>query len=124
MKPITVNGTVRAGKIELDPAINLPEGSQVSIVIPTILDEQSARRKANGWLIDNVGNMLMAQNGRFSQNEKMTLWEFDVVVTSLSRPAIGPIGMVTVNAYNGEVMNNTTSIESMIYVGQELTRSV
>jgi hypothetical protein len=48
MNATTFTGTVKAGKIELDPTVTLPEGSQVSVVVPGILDEHLARRKANG----------------------------------------------------------------------------
>ncbi|MCP4420773.1 MAG: hypothetical protein GY805_29540 [Chloroflexi bacterium] len=62
MSSITYSGIVRQGKIELKDALAVPEGQQVYVVVPQI-DEQAARRKANRWLLDNVGNMLMADLG-------------------------------------------------------------
>lgn len=123
MKATTFSGTVRAGKIELDPTVTLPEGCQVSIVVPTILDEQVARRTANGWLIDHVGNMVMAQDGRFVQDEPQSIWQFKAFITALSHEPLGPIGYILVNAHNGQILNDLASIEAMVHVGQQLTRS-
>lgn len=123
MNTKTFSGTVKAGKIEIDPPTTLPEGAHVSIVVPTILEEQTARLKANGWLIDYVGNMLMAKNGRLLQQGPTPTWQFEVFITALSHQPIGPIGHVQVNAHTGQIMNDSASIEAMIHVGQQLTRT-
>lgn len=123
MSATTFAGTVRSGKIELEPTATLPEGCQVSIIVPMILDEQAARRKANGWLIDNVGNMVMAKDGRFIQDTPTPIWQFKAFITALSRKPMGPIGLINVNAHNGQILNDLASIETIVHVGQELTRS-
>ncbi len=123
MNITTFVGTVRAGKIELKSTVLLPEGCQVSVVVPAILDEQTARRKANGWLIDNVGNMVMVKDGRFIQDSPQPLWQFKAFITSLSDEPLGPIGTIDVHAHSGQVLNDLTSIEAILHVGQELTCS-
>jgi hypothetical protein len=123
MNATTFTGIVRAGKIELDPTITLPEGSQVSVVVPAILDEHLARRKANGWLIDHVGNMVMAKDGHLVQNDPQPIWQFKAFVTALSHEPLGPIGYITINAHSGQILNDLASIEAMVHVGQKLTRS-
>lgn len=60
MAVATYIGVVREGQIRLAESITLPEGSQVYVVVPAVMDEHIARHKANRWLIENVGNMVMA----------------------------------------------------------------
>ena len=123
MNTTTITGVIRDGKIEFETAVALPEGSQVSVIVPAILEERRAQRKANGWLIDHVGNMVMVKDGHLIQDQQQLIWQFKAFVTALSHAPLGPIGYVTVNAYNGQVLNDLDSIEAMVHVGQQLTRS-
>ena len=53
----TYIGIVCEGRVEFETPVALPEGSQV-VVLPVKLDERIARRKANSWLAENVGNVV------------------------------------------------------------------
>src|SRR5689334_12452387 len=98
----TYSGVVREGKVELCDKIRLPEGTDVLIVVPTAIDERTARRKANGWLISYVGNMLMADDASLINLEGQLLWHMRAYITSLAHDPIGPIGNVFINAMTGE----------------------
>lgn len=69
MSVTTYVGVVHKGKIVLKDAATLPDGSQVYVVVPDLIDEKTARRQANRWLIELVGNMVMADDGQLNSKE-------------------------------------------------------
>ncbi|MEJ5309983.1 MAG: PepSY domain-containing protein [Anaerolineae bacterium] len=88
------------------------------------VDERAARRKANGWLVTWVGNMLMAEHAQLRYTNGRPVWRFEVFVTSLSRSPRGPIGYVDVDALTGEVLNSEKDIEAMQRAGEALESSL
>jgi len=84
------------------------------------VDEHTARRKANRWLVERVGNMVMADQPRLVQSENRPVWRFDAFVTSLSHPPRGPIGYVDVDATTGEVLATARVVEEMKQHGVSL----
>jgi hypothetical protein len=61
----TYTDVVREGQIQLAETVTLPEGSMVYILIPVAIDVNVTRRRANHWLLENVGNMLRADHPHF-----------------------------------------------------------
>ncbi len=118
MSVATYIGTVRHGHIDLIEPVNLPEGSQVYVVVPTAVDERAARHKANGWLIDNVGNMVMADQPTLAHANNRLVWRFGAFVTSLSHQPLGPIGYLDVDATTGEALGDTRLAAEMIVRGE------
>lgn len=84
------------------------------------VDEHTARRKANRWLVERVGNMVMADRPTLTQSEGQPVWRFDAVVTSLSRAPGGPIGHVDVDAATGQVLADDHDAERMKLRGASL----
>lgn len=124
MTVATYTGVVRDGKVELPSLVNLPEGSEVYIVIPERLTEHKAKRLANGWLISEVGNMLMADHGRLQQNEQGWVWRFEVYITSLAHDPWGPIGYMSISAATGNVLNEQKTKEALHESGRTFKRSL
>lgn len=114
MSVSTYTGTLRDGKVEISEPVDLPDGCQVYVIVPSVLDERSARRKANGWLISDVGNMLMAQNGTLHREEDRLVWRFDVMVTSAAREPQGPIGQLRLDAADGHVFDQEASRQRLV----------
>ena len=77
------------------------------------IDEYAARRKANRWLVERVGNMVMADQPRLIQSEDRPVWRFGAFVTSLSHAPRGPIGHVDVDAITGVVLSADHVVEEM-----------
>ncbi len=83
---------------------------QVTVHIDTeVLNPEVARRKANVWLLETVGNLLGAENAELILSEPLR-WRFDVILglPDLSRPGSGDlfrVGTMEVNAADGEVLN-------------------
>ncbi|MBI3958134.1 MAG: hypothetical protein HY328_04935 [Chloroflexi bacterium] len=68
-----------------------------------ILEPETARRKANVWLLCNAGNLLGAKNSELVITDRV-LWRFDVVLTSPGRGEIGIIGKLCLDAVTGEAV--------------------
>ena len=113
MSVMTYTGVVHDGRIEVVHPIDLPEGSRVYIIASPEIDERTARRKANGWLIDHVGNMIMADDGMLVQLGQELCWRFGAFITSLAHDPLGPIGYVQINANTGEILSNEQTVKRM-----------
>jgi hypothetical protein len=87
------------------------------------VDEQTARRRANGWLVTWVGNMVMADQARMTYVDERPVWRFGAFLTSLSYPPRGPIGTVDVDANTGDILNTEDDVEAMQRAGEALGRS-
>lgn len=72
-----------------------------------ILEPETARRKANVWLLGHAGNLLGAKNSELVITDRI-LWRFDVILTSPDRGEIGAVGKLCLDAVTGkaEVTNN------------------
>jgi len=84
------------------------------------VDAHTARRKANRWLVGQVGNMVMADRPSLTQAEGQPIWRFGAFVTSLSYAPRGPIGHVDVDATTGDVLTNDVAVEEMKRRGASL----
>jgi len=119
----TYEGTIRHGKVRLPADATLPEGARVHVTILPGVDEQSARRKANRWLAESVGDMVMADQGRMDQAGERRVWRFGVFVTALSREPFGPIGYVDIDVDTGAVLTDNTIAEEIAQRGERLERA-
>lgn len=52
----TYIGTIHNGKVEFEPPLSLPEGSQVRITLSPVLSERQGAGKTNVWLANHVGD--------------------------------------------------------------------
>jgi hypothetical protein len=124
----TYQGVVRQGSIRLRSTDNLPEGSQVYVFMaddqspPALLDAHIARRKANGWLVTNVGSII-AQQPHLQQIDSRPVWRFKAFLATQGHPLRGPVGLVDVDAYSGEVLNSEESATEIIAYATALASS-
>lgn len=115
----TYVGVVQEGRIRLEERVTLPEGSRVYVVVPTLVDERTARRKANRWLAEWVGDMVMADRAEQVQlPDGRPVWRFGAFITSLAHNPIGPIGHVDVEASSGLVLTDIQMAQEMIARGE------
>lgn len=116
-------GVVRRGRIELPAQTELPEGSRVVVIVtgPTpIVDEPIARRKATRWLVENVGNMLAADEGRLVEEGGQPVWRFGAYVTGRGHAPLGPVGHVDVDAHAGELIPDHRQAQRLLTNAQSL----
>ena len=86
---------------------------QVSVHIQAeVLSAEAARREANYWLLENVGNLLRADNPELVVGERL-LWRIDIALTSPKQGRVGVIGRIELDAITGEVLADETLIEKL-----------
>jgi len=116
----TYTGTIKSGQVKLDVPLTWPEGSQVHIILVPVVNQRSARRKANVWLMEQVGNVVV-KNLQLIQRHGQAIWHGEVFITLPHQLPLGPIGQVEVNATTGQVLNSAQSAEEMIACGAKFT---
>ena len=105
MAVTTYPGIIRSGKVVATTEMELPDGTEVYVVVPSSVTARVAKRIANRWLIGEVGNLLMADNGSLVATEQGWVWQFEVYITSVAHKAWGPIGTLNVSAVSSEVID-------------------
>jgi hypothetical protein len=122
MTVLTYTGKLHNGKVELATQVNLPEGSEVYVVVSPGIEQRVAQRKANGWLVDQVGNMVMADDGVLVQRENTWIWRFHAYLTALAHEPYGPISYVDVDANSGAILSDYNTVEAMYERGARYLR--
>jgi len=92
-----------------------------SVTIPAV-DASTARRKANGWLADRVGHLVVGRDPRMLSDGKRTWWRVAAYVTNVYREPFGPIGFVDVDASSGEVLSGDDIAQELQQYGARLER--
>jgi len=64
------------------------------------IDAQTARRRVTGWLLNEVGNMLVAGKQQLVIGNK-TVWRVPAILTSSEHGPVGEVGLVDVDAETG-----------------------
>jgi hypothetical protein len=115
----TYEGVVQQGRIRLPASVVMPEGARVYVTIVPTLDERAARRKANGWLGEQVGNLVMAGDGQLARARAADrqVWRFGAFTSSVQTEPFGPIGYVEVDAETGAVVTTEAEARQMIERG-------
>ena len=86
---------------------------QVSVHIQAeVLSADAARREANYWLLENVGNLLRADNLELLLGDQL-VWRIDIVLTSSTRGQVGVVGRIELDAITGEVLADETLAQEL-----------
>jgi hypothetical protein len=94
---------------------------QVNIHIQAeVLSAEAVQRRANVWLLENVGNLLRAESPELVLGEKL-VWRLDVALTSPTRGWIGSVGRLKVDATTGEILADETLAQEFIPRAHALT---
>jgi hypothetical protein len=120
-------GIVRRGRIELPSQTELPEGSRVVVIVTgstPLVDEPVARRRATRWLVETVGNMLAADEGRLVEEGGRPVWRFGAYVTGRGHAPLGPIGHVDIDAHDGELIPNERQAQRLLTNAKTLADSL
>ena len=123
----TYQGIVQEGRIQLSSTTQLPEGSHVYVIVAgqsPVLEERIARRKATRWLVEYVGHLLTALEGRLVEIDGRIAWRFDVYMTARGHQPRGPIGTINIDSQSGEVLANEQHINEIIANGEAFSRSL
>jgi hypothetical protein len=114
-------GVIRKGRVEFETPVALPEGSQV-VVFLTKLDERTARRIANTWLAEHVGNVVGTEKqGVLLQTGNQAIWRFEAFVTGVTyKIPLGPLGQINIDANTGQALNDQQLAQELIKRATEL----
>ena len=122
----TYEGIIQEGQVHLIKDRPLPEGSRVLVVVLPLTDEHYARRKANRWLAEYVGDMVMADQPMLIQVNDRQVRRFGAYVlsfdsaTSLHREPFGPVGYLDVDAETGAILADETTAGEIAQRGEHL----
>jgi hypothetical protein len=87
---------------------------QVNVHIQVeVLAAEVARRQANVWLLENVGNLLRAESPELVLGERL-VWRVHIILTSPSLGSVGRIGSLELDATTGEVLSSESLIQELI----------
>jgi hypothetical protein len=67
------------------------------------VDAETAQRKVTGWLVSEVGNLLIGDTPALVIADR-AVWRVPVLLTSPSRGVIGVVDSVDVDAQSGEIL--------------------
>ena len=89
-----------------------------------LIDEPVARRKATRWLVETVGNMLAADEGRLVEEAGRPVWRFGAYVTGRGHAPLGPVGHVDVDAYEGNLIPDDRQAQRLLTNAKSLAESL
>ena len=92
---------------------------QVSVHVQAeVTAPEVARRQANVWLLEHVGNLLRAENPELILGEQL-VWRVDVVLTRPDVGAVGRIGRLELGAVTGKVLSDVATAQELTANGRE-----
>jgi hypothetical protein len=94
---------------------------QVSIAATVNVTAKTARRQATSWLVSEVGNMLVGGTPQLVISQK-TAWRVPVILTSSAAGPVGEVGMVEIDAENGQLLVGDELRERILDNVRDLTR--
>jgi hypothetical protein len=86
------------------------------------VDAATAQRKVTGWLVSEVGNLLLGSTPSLVINDH-SVWRVPVLLTSPERGVVGQVGIVNVDAQTGDVLTNSQLSQELIERAHQLARS-
>ncbi len=94
----------------------------ISVVAAVNIDARTARRRVTSWVASEVGNMLVGGTPQLVISRK-TIWRVPVLLTSSEIGMRGSVGVVDVDAENGELLIPTQTREQILHNVQQLTNT-
>ena len=103
------------------PSTEKAERLQISVHVQAeVLSAEVARRRANVWLLDHIGNLLRAESPELVLGDRL-VWRVDVMLTSPSRGRVGVIGRLELDALTGDVLADESLAEELLPRARVLT---
>jgi hypothetical protein len=109
---ISLSGAAIAQSQKINITIEIEATVSISAV--------DAQRSVNGWLLDNVSHLAMADEPRLLLGSR-TAWRVPVLLSSLRRAPQGPIGYIEVDAESGQLFVTSDTAETLIANGRTVS---
>jgi hypothetical protein len=84
----------------------------ISTMKTHMISAEAARKQANVWLLENVGNLLRAESPELILTDKPT-WHVTIWLTSPTSGSVGCIGNLKVDAVSGKVLGSKQVIAEL-----------
>lgn len=108
--------------VKTSPAADSQRLNLIVHITADVLTADVARRRANGWLLDNVGNLLIAETPELVIGDSL-VWRVPVILTSPKQGHRGTCGTLDVDAVSGQVLADNTTIEQFHVRAAQLAQS-
>ncbi len=108
----TIIAKYEAGVLVPSESLDLREHQTVHlhIVPPHVhITAEEARRKVNRFLLDNVSYLMGAARPTLAETDRL-VWRVPVVLTYPDKGAVGEIGVIDVDAEQGDVLTTPETI--------------
>jgi len=76
---------------------------RISVEAIVNISAEMARRKVTGWLVDEVGNMLIGGKPQLVISQQ-TVWRVPAILTSFNIGTVGEVGTIDVDAVTGKLI--------------------
>ncbi len=124
---VTTQSVPDTQRIEVDLRDIAPGTLVTVLIVPAnltapVIDAAAARRAANGWLTDYVGDMVLARAPQLLSDGRHTWWRLAAYVTNVYREPFGPVGFVDVDAVSGAVLADEQTAQELQAYGARLER--
>ena len=94
---------------------------QISVHVHTdVVAPEIARRRANVWLLEHVGNLLRAEAPELILEDPL-IWRMDVILTHPDVGPVGSVGRIEMEATTGEGLTEQDDVDALIANAYALT---
>lgn len=94
---------------------------EISVHATINISPQEAQRQVTGWVVSEVGNMLMGGKPRLIVSQP-TVWRVPIVLSSSERGLLGEVASLDVDAETGKLLLTETSEQDILAYAQAFIR--
>lgn len=94
---------------------------EISVHVTINIAPQEAQRLVTGWVVSEVGNMLIGGRPRLIVSQP-TVWRVPIVLGSSERGLLGEVASLDVDVETGELLITETSEQEILAYAQALIR--
>ena len=95
---------------------------EISVYAKINISPQAARRQVTGWVVSEVGNMLMGGKPRLVLSQS-TIWRVPIIIGSTEQGFLGEITTIDVDAVTGQLLLTANSAQEVLAHAQAFISS-
>jgi hypothetical protein len=86
---------------------------EISVYAKINISPQAAQRQVTGWVVSEVGNMLMGGKPRLVVSQP-TVWRVPILISSSDQGFLGEVATIDVDAATGQLLLTADTIEEVL----------
>ena len=95
---------------------------EISVYAKINISPQAARRQVTGWVVSEVGNMLMGGKPRLVVSQP-TVWRVPIILSSSDEGVLGEVATIDVDAATGKLLLTINSAQEILAHAQAFISS-